>query len=64
MCNEIIIEHQGKSYVAEYFIVDDTLTVTLPDGSQRTSELRGLKPETAAKTHLKIYVQKTLNNAN
>ncbi|CAD6872675.1 hypothetical protein [Methylomonas fluvii] len=56
MNDEITIEHQGKSYSAEFVVHGDTLIMFLPDGSQKETELRGLKPEFAAKTHLRSYI--------
>ena len=56
--NEISLEVNGILYEASYEIFGDTLIVTLPDGSQKQSELRGLKPEQAAMTHLRSYGQK------
>ena len=44
-------------YSASYEVFGDTLVVTLPDGSQRQSELRGLSAESAAKTHLRGYIR-------
>ncbi|MNO91879.1 hypothetical protein D3C76_834370 [compost metagenome] len=40
---------------ASYIVVGDKLIITLPDGSQRRTELRGLSPESAAKPHLRSY---------
>jgi hypothetical protein len=54
--NEISIEKNGVLYTAYYEIFDDTLVVTLPDGSQREIELRMLKPESAVMAHLRSYV--------
>ena len=54
--HEISLEINGILYAASYDVFDDTLNVTLPDGSQRQTELRGLKHETAALTHLRAYV--------
>lgn len=55
MNKEISLEHEGKLYTAEYSVIGDTLTVYLPDGSLGSTELRGLNPESAAKTHLSSY---------
>jgi hypothetical protein len=51
----VTVEYKGKVYTAEYSVIEDTLTIYLPDGSARSTELRGLKPEFAAKTHLQSY---------
>ncbi|WDD98694.1 hypothetical protein [Thalassomonas actiniarum] len=56
---EVIYEFEGQKLRAEYTLFDDTLTTYLPDGSNRKTELRGLKPELAALMHLKIYTQKS-----
>ena len=58
MEEEITLEHEGETYSAIYIQVGDELTVYLPDGSQRSSELRGLSPESAARTHLRGYIRR------
>ncbi|TWC18642.1 hypothetical protein FBY06_114100 [Pseudomonas sp. SJZ085] len=55
MEDEITIEIDGVQHTALYSVFDDTLTVSLPDGSQRSTELRGLNPVSAAKAHLRAY---------
>lgn len=55
--HEVKILSDGVEFVAMYETVDDTLRVRLPDGSTRETELRGLKAEQAALTHLRAYVQ-------
>ncbi len=60
MNEEISIEHNGEIYSAEYVVFDDALTVYLPDGSSRISELRGLDPKSAAVVHLKGYIKQKL----
>lgn len=63
MDEEISFEHDGTTYTSIYHVQGDELTVYLPDGSQRTTTLRGLDPEMAALTHLRGFVlhsQKTL----
>lgn len=57
MEEEITLKHEGNSYSASYIQVGDELTVYLPDGSERHSELRGLSPESAATTHLRGYIR-------
>ncbi len=57
MNEEIIIEYEGITYSAEYSVSGDSLTVYLPDGTSRRTELRGLKPESAARTHLMSYIK-------
>lgn len=52
----ITIEHKGVHYTATYDVFGDSITVYLPSGEKRTSELRGLNPEGAALHHLKAYV--------
>ena len=49
---EISVTHNDVTYLATYEVVGDTLVVSLPDGSIRHTELRGLHPESAA-VHLK-----------
>ena len=53
-----VIKHSdaGKEFEASYEIFDDTIRVLLPDGSTRETQLRGLKPEHAALTHLRAYI--------
>lgn len=58
MNEEIEYELDGIAYKAEYTVFDGTLVTYLPDGSSRTTELRGLKPELAALLHLKVYLEK------
>ncbi len=58
MNEEITIEYEGKKYTAEYIVLDDILTVHLPDGSTRNIELRGLKPESEARRHLINFAKK------
>jgi hypothetical protein len=53
---EISFEHKGKIYTSTYYAQGDDLIVYLPDGSQRTTTLRGLDPEMAALTHLRGFV--------
>jgi len=50
-------EDNGKEYVAEYTINEDTLTTYLPDGTSKDTELRGLDPKSAAKVHLLSYIK-------
>lgn len=58
MNEEITIEHNGIKFRAEYFVIGDTLSVYLPNGEVRTTELRGLDPKSAALPHLKSYANK------
>ncbi len=53
--HEITLELEGKTYTASYQIFGDTQTTYLPDGTTRTTELRGLIPELSAETHLRGY---------
>lgn len=45
----------SQIFEAEYEVCDDTLTVFLPDGSNRKTWFRGLTPKSAALTHLIFY---------
>lgn len=56
MDEEIHFEHEGATYTGIYYVQGDELIVHLPDGSQRTTALRGLDPEMAALTHLRGFV--------
>ena len=56
MEDEVTIEHEGTQYAAPYLVQGDTLTVFLPNGEQRSTELRGLSAESAARNHLRFYV--------
>ncbi|MDU9028697.1 hypothetical protein [Pseudomonas mediterranea] len=56
MEDEITLEHDGVLHTALYSVFDDTLTVSLPDGNQCSTELRGLDPASAARVHLRAYV--------
>lgn len=54
----IPIAIDGKTYVIEYYFDgDDELTCYMPDGSMRSTTLRGLKPEHAIATHLRSYLK-------
>lgn len=55
--NEYSVVYNERVYTAEYLVSEDTLTVFLPDGSIRETELRGLNPETAVRTHLWAYLK-------
>lgn len=57
MDEEITLEHEGISYTASYSLFGDTLTVYLPNGETRSTELRGSSVESAAIVHLKGYVR-------
>jgi len=56
MEEEITLEHEGETYSASYIQIGDELLTYLPDGSERRTDLRGLKPEQAAATHLRGYI--------
>lgn len=56
MEEEISFEHEEKVYTGTYYVQGDDLIICLPDGSQRTTTLRGLDPEMAALTHLRGFV--------
>lgn len=56
MEDEITLEMDGVEHTASYTVFNDTLTVSLPDGSQRSTELRGLSPVSAARVHLRAYI--------
>lgn len=62
MEEEIIFEQEGTTYTSYYIVYGDDLVVYLPDGSQRTTALRGLDPQMAALTHLRGFVLR-LNKA-
>lgn len=55
--DEIRFEHEGLIYSCNYSVNGDELIVCLPDGSQRTTALRGLDPAIAALTHLRGFVR-------
>lgn len=56
MEEEITVEFDGTEYSATYRVCGDTLTVYLPNGEHRETELRGLSPEGAARVHLRSYI--------
>ncbi|WP_444937238.1 hypothetical protein ACJJIW_09975 [Microbulbifer sp. JMSA004] len=58
MNQEISTEFNGQEISAEYSVDDDILHVYLPDGEIQTTELRGLKPKSAAMMHLKSYASR------
>lgn len=55
MEHEINFEHKEQIYTGVYSVEGNDLTVYLPDGTQRTTTLRGLDPEQAAMTHLRAF---------
>lgn len=55
--NEISIDHNGITYTAEFEVNGDELTVHLPNGESRTTVLRGMEPESAARPHLRSYAK-------
>lgn len=56
MEDEVTLEHEGKTYSATYAEFGDELVTYLPDGSSRSTTLRGLDPETTATNHLRGYI--------
>lgn len=56
MEDEVTLERDGLVYTAMYLVEGDTLTVFLPNGEQRTTELQGVPPKTAARPHLRSYI--------
>lgn len=56
MEEEITLEHKGIECTATYLVQGDTLTVFLPNGEQRITELRGIDPIAAARPHLRAYI--------
>lgn len=64
MNHDASIDHEGMEYSAEYSVDGDTLTVFLPDGSTRTTELRGLDAESAAEVHIRAFASKAHNKSN
>lgn len=61
MDEEISFEHEGTTYTGTYSVHGDELIVSLPDGSQRETTLRGLDAELAALTHLRGFVLHSQN---
>lgn len=57
MDEEVSFEYDGSIYSCTYCVQGDDLFVYLPDGSQRTTNLRGLDPAMAALTHLRSFVR-------
>lgn len=62
MEGEIIFEHEGATYTSHYIVHGDDLVDYLPDGSQRTTTLRGLDPQRATLTRLRGFILR-LNKA-
>lgn len=48
---------EGVEYSASYEVFGDTLVITLPDGSQRETELRGINIEQCCRIHLNSYIK-------
>lgn len=57
MEEEVTLEHEGQTYLATYTQYGDELVTYLPDGSNRSTTLRGLDAEQAATTHLRSYIK-------
>lgn len=57
MEDELTLEIDGVQHTALFSVFNDTLTVSLPDGSQRSTELRGLDPVSATGVHLRSYIR-------
>ncbi len=57
MEDEITLEIDGVVYTASYIDLGDEIQVLLPDGTQRTTVLGNLNPESAAMSHLRGYVR-------
>lgn len=58
MQDTISVVVDGVEYSASYDVLGDTLVVTLPDGSQRETELRGTNIELSCRTHLNSYIKR------
>ena len=56
MNNEITIGHQGEDYTAEYYSCGGSVTVILPNGNMRQTDLDGLILEDAVRHHLEVYI--------
>lgn len=50
-------EIDGMTHEVEYSVFDDELFVYLPDGTTRTTWLRGLSIKTAIRPHLISYLK-------
>ncbi len=61
---EVKVEIDGKEYTAEFEVFGDTQQVYLPDGTSRTTELRGLDPFHSAENHLRFYVAALKRSTN
>lgn len=54
----IELEYEGQIYSAYYIVSGDTVTLYLPDGTQRATVLNGgFKPESAVRPHLLSYAR-------
>jgi hypothetical protein len=62
MEDELTIDIDGVEHTATFTVFNDTLTVLLPDGSQCSTELRGLNPISAARVHLRSYIGSVSQN--
>ena len=56
MEEEFMIEKDGIQYTAYFIVFGDSVTVHLPNGEQRSSYLKGMSPESAARPHLRSYI--------
>lgn len=57
MSGTIVINRDGKTHEATYQVSEDEVTVFLPNGETRSSQLRGLNAKSCAETHLKYYAR-------
>lgn len=57
MYEEIEIEIDNITYTIEYYIDGDSLTIILPNGETRQTELRGLSINSAIRTRLAGYLR-------
>ncbi|EMK6841757.1 hypothetical protein ACV0LO_003273 [Vibrio cholerae] len=59
MNEEVEVMIDGKQFLAEYAVFNDTLVIYFPDGSTSEVELRGLKVESTAKRYLRNFINKS-----
>ncbi|NQZ56319.1 MAG: hypothetical protein HRT88_02455 [Lentisphaeraceae bacterium] len=58
MNNELSIEHDGEEYTAEYYSCGGSVTIILPNGNMRVSELTEQGVEHAVRgEYLKAYTE-------
>lgn len=60
--DEISLKQEDVLYTAQYEACGEQLYVYLPDGERRETTLNGMTAESAARTHLRSYLNKIVKH--